>query len=153
MYLSKKRQMPSDLAMTVIDAMDSAALRAEFQEEYGQAFFMVPVLDLVDLHPMTTMETLIEEGSEMIRSIQRQKKLVKNKYKREDLTDAEHEELLELEMQVIDLYGAIQHHLVAMNAYGINVKELEKKYGQKVIMKGYKSGNRHKKSAFAQAHI
>ncbi|WP_341877626.1 hypothetical protein [Defluviitalea saccharophila] len=151
LYLSKKMKMPEDIALATIKTLKNPRLLAEYQEEYGQAFFVVPTLDRIDDHHMTVIETLIEEQSESIRSLQKMKKLIKNKQDRKDLSEQDFKELKSLEMQVVDVYVAIQQHLISMSKFGIDVKELETELHRKMINKGYKAG--HRKRAHIGAQI
>lgn len=151
MYLNKKRPIPEDFALAVVRVLNDTRLLAEFSEEFGQAFFKVPVLDRIDDHHSTVMEALIEEQSESIRALQKMKKLIRNKQSKQDLTDQEFQDLKELEMQIVDVYVALQQHLISMSKFGIDVKELERELARKMINKGYKS--RHRKSAQCRAQI
>lgn len=149
-YLNKKQRIPEDVATGFIQYLNNPKLLAEFSEEYGQTFFSVPVLDLVDEHPMTIMEVLIEEASEMIRAVQKMKKLLKNKKVKDELKEEEFKELFDLEMQVVDMYPALQHHLISMAPYGITITDLEQRTRKKMIDKGYKSGYRKSAQVGAQ---
>jgi uncharacterized protein (DUF885 family) len=103
------------------------------------------VLNNVDTYPQVVIDALIEESSEMIKALMEIKKVIKNKHSFENISEKDHNLLLDLEEQVGDLYAALKMHFISMNKFGVNVKEVEQRCNRKLVSKGYFLKNRQKK--------
>ena len=132
------RDVPSDNAFRITRVLESDRLLAEYCFEYKTGFFNAPVLNNVDDNNIVGMGILIEEASELISNIVKLRKLVVNKRSRRQLTKAEWQQVMEHEEQIIDIFPAIQMHLIEMSeVFGLDLRELEHRLELKMKMKGY----------------
>jgi transcriptional regulator with XRE-family HTH domain len=132
------RDVPSDNAFRITRVLESDRLLAEYCFEYKTGFFNAPVLNNVDDNSIVGMGILIEEASELISNIEKLRKLVVNKRSRRQLTKAEWQQVMEHEEQIVDIFPAIQMHLIEMSeVFGLDLRELEHRLELKMKMKGY----------------
>jgi transcriptional regulator with XRE-family HTH domain len=144
-YERKERPIPDDVVLAVANELKNPAIIAEYSYQRNSEFFNVPVLNNVDTYPQVVIDALIEESSEMIKALMEIKKVIKNKHSFENISEKDHNLLLDLEEQVGDLYAALKMHFISMNKFGVNVKEVEQRCNRKLVSKGYFLKNRQKK--------
>lgn len=139
MYEKKKRPFPGDIAHKTARILKSPRLLAEYVFENETEYFKVPVLNKVDDHLMTILNCMEEELHEAIDAVKRNKQLLKNKNRDEQLTIADWDKVIENEMQIIDVMPAIRLYHIKMeelfNKYKIS--ELEQSHIQKMQSRGY----------------
>lgn len=140
-YLNWEIEIPQECAMKAVQYFKSPELLAEYAEEYGRAFFNIPVLDMADKHPMTVLEFMVEESSEAIKAVQVTKRLIRNKNSKEDLSNEEYDLLMDqmdqME-QMADLFVTLQMLFISMRRFGVLIKVIERRIREKMFRKGYK---------------
>lgn len=137
-YLNLEIEIPQECAMKAVQYFKSPELLAEYAEEYGRAFFNIPVLDMADQHPMTVLEFMVEESSEAIKAVQVTKRLIRNKNSKEDLSNEEYDLLMDQMEQMADLFVTLQMLFISMRRFGVLIKAIERRIREKMFRKGYK---------------
>jgi transcriptional regulator with XRE-family HTH domain len=133
-----KKPAPADIVSRIPLVLDDAKAKAELSYETGSEFFNVPLLKNVDDNPKNVLEVLTTEMFEAGKGIQTIKTLLTNKKPGSSLTDELREQIYEQEEQIADLYVALKMHFTSMDeAYGIKLKDIEKRTNAKLKRKGY----------------
>lgn len=118
--------MPEDVAMKTLMILGDARLKAIYQHEKRIGVFNTPLLTEIDENPYTVLNVVVEESLEMIRSAETLKRLIRNKKRASDFTDAQWAEIMVCEEQICDVMIAVETHLIRMSeVYGLDLKRLE----------------------------
>ena len=130
--------VPDDIAYRISKSLGSFRLLAVYADTFRKGAVNIPYLNNVDDHTEVGLGVLIEESAELISTVEKLRKLIRNKFSKKDLTEEEYKKILDYELQIIDVMPAILMHLIEMNErYGLNIENLEFCQRQKLIGKGY----------------
>lgn len=102
----------------------------------------MPFLDLVDMHPMTVRDVLIEEFTEAINALERL--VLRNKLQASDLDDADYKALEYAIEQVMDLVAAQDTFFATIRrCYSYDIEEQAIRGYEKLFSKGYATRQCH----------
>jgi len=132
------QNMSPDFADTITKIINDPKLRAEYCEAYRAAMMPIPVLDKVDLHPMTVLDFCKEESREMGVAVDGARRILRNKSPEDALSDEEMGGLAQCTEQILDVSIAIQQFLIACAPW-IDIEEMRRRMFEKMVDKGYRS--------------
>lgn len=110
--------------------------QAVFEEQ--SEFVAVPLLNNVDNHVQTVLDTIIQEYAEGIRAAKDLKQLCRNRLSAKNiLPDMKIQMMADMD-QIVDTYTANKVLMVVMaEAYDLSIDELERRHQHKLTERGY----------------
>ncbi len=145
-YERRIRRVPIDIQAKAPDVYRNPLLRLQACADCKIGFFQVPVLDLVDTHPVAGRDKLIEELGETV-AVLGSLNLV-NKRGPADFTASERDQVLTAMDEIWDVFNAAALNLVTFSRLsGLDLASVADRYKRKCFEKHYWSAAKEKAPA------
>lgn len=129
-------EIPNDVALNIINVLNSPRLSLAFSDLRKSDVVNIPMPSNINDDVVNVLDVVMEEAAEILEAGNSLKKVIRNKKCREDFTDQEMDDVLELEEQIADLIPCIKMHFVRMaEIFDLDISRLEKRMYAKMKRK------------------